>query len=131
MTRFDAETAEERRALAEDAIAAHRERTSPFLTLEAELSENAGEDAVPPWIQLAEDTLNLDCTDAELDRLKSLLDSYRAFSVDELVRPEEAEGTNARVLARTDDERIAQFVEDVFREVYEREGDYRLWAIEV
>ncbi|MCL9814128.1 hypothetical protein [Natranaeroarchaeum aerophilus] len=131
MTRFDAETAEERRALVEDAIVAHRERTSPFLTLEAELPESAGEDAVPPWIQLSEDTLNLDCTDAELDRLKSLLDEYRSFSVDELVRPEEAEGTNARVLARTDDERIAQFVEDVFRQVYDRGEDYRLWAAEV
>lgn len=131
MTRFDAETTEERRALAEDAIAAHRERASPFLTLEAELPDNAGEDAVPPWVQLSDHTLNLDCTDAELDRLKSLLDSYGAFSVDELVRPEEAEGTNARVVARTDDERIAQFVEDVFRQVYEREADYRLWAAEV
>lgn len=131
MTRFDADAPEKRRSLVEDAIAAHRERGSPFLTLEGELPENADEDAVPPWIQLADDTLNLDCTDTELDRLKALLDEYRAFSVDELVRPDEAEGTNARVLARTDNERIAQFVEDVFRQVYEREDGYRLWAAEV
>ncbi len=131
MTRFAADSVETRRALAEDGITAHRERESPFLTLEVELPEGAGEDAVAPWIQLSGDTLNLDCTDAELDRLKSLLDEYRAFSVDELVRPEEAEGTNARILARTDDERIAQFVEDVFRQVYGREEGYRLWAAEV
>ncbi len=129
MTRFDADTPEERRALAEDAIEAHRERESPFLTLEAEQpAETTDEDAVAPWIQLAEDTLNLDCTDTELDRLKSLLDEYPSFTVDELVRPEEAEGTNARILARTDDERIAQFVEDAFRQVYEQDEEYRLWA---
>ncbi|MFC7114396.1 hypothetical protein ACFQH2_04670 [Natronoarchaeum sp. GCM10025703] len=129
MTRFDAETPKDRRALAEDAIAAHRERDSAFLTLEAELpAETTDEDAVAPWIQLAEDTLNLDCTDTELDRLKSLLDEYPSFTVDELVRPEEAEGTNARILARTDDERIAQFVEDAFRQVYEQDEEYLLWA---
>lgn len=129
MTRFDAETPEDRRALAEDAIAAHRGRDSAFLTLEAELpAETTDEDAVAPWIQLAEDTLNLDCTDTELDRLKSLLDEYPSFTVDELVRPEEAEGTNARILARTDEERIAQFVEDAFRQVYDQDEEYRLWA---
>jgi len=129
INRFDADTPEDRRELAEDAIAAHRERDSAFLTLEAERpAERTDEDAVAPWIQLADDTLNLDCTDSELDRLKSLLDEYPSFTVDELVRPEEAEGTNARILARTDDERIAQFVEDVFRQVYEQDEAYRLWA---
>ena len=37
MTRFDADTEETRRELFVDAIAAHGERGSPFLTIEAEV----------------------------------------------------------------------------------------------
>lgn len=128
MTRFDADTPEKRRALIVDAIDAHRERESVFLTLEADPSN--GEET-PPWVQLADDTLNLDCTDGELERLKALLDEFTSFTVDDLVRPDEAEGTNVRVLARTDDERIAEFVDAVFRRAYDRPESYRLWVTDV
>jgi len=143
MTRFDAAEPEDRRALFVDAVAAHEERESPFLTIEADAAVEADgaaaetdesgddEDAAPPWIQYADGTLNLDCTDAELDRLKSLLDEFGAFSIDDLHRPEEAEGTNVRLTARTDPERVAQFLDRAFREVYERPEDYRAWAAEV
>ncbi|HMB50840.1 MAG TPA: hypothetical protein VKM69_09275 [Natronoarchaeum rubrum] len=147
MTRFDAADPEARRALFVEAIDAHEQRASPFLTIEADATDEDADatpddadasadetddaDAAAPWVQYADGKLNLDCTDAELDRLKSLLDEFGAFSIDDLHRPEEAEGTNVRLTARTDPERVAQFLDRAFREVYERPEDYRAWAAEV
>ncbi|WP_256297226.1 hypothetical protein [Haloarchaeobius salinus] len=132
MTRFDAADAEERRRLVVDALAAHRERGSPYVTLttepdgaDVELEHGA------PWVQYFDDTLALDCTDEELERLKALVRDYPSATIDELVTPEEAAGTHARVTVRTDDDRVAQLVDDVFTAVYGRPDDYRLWAVEV
>jgi hypothetical protein len=137
MTRFDAITADDRRALFADAIRAHDERESAFVTIEA-AAENAdasndaaSADESTPWVQFADGTLNLDCTDDELDRLNSLLDEFRAFTVDDLATPEDADGTNVRVTARTDDERVAEFVDRVFRRVYDRPEEYRAWVAAV
>ena len=130
MTRFDADDPDGRRALVVDAIEAHRERDSAFLTVEADL-ESDGDDEVPPWIQYADGRLNLDCTDEELDALKALLEEFPAITIDELHRPEEAEGTNARLTARTDPERVAQFVDRAFREAYGLPESYRAWVAEV
>lgn len=124
MTRFRAESEDERRALFTDAIAAHRARESPFCTLEAVADE-------PTWIQVAEDVINLDCTDEELDRLESLLNGFSAFSIEDLARPENAEGTNVRVQTYADEERIAGFLDRCFREVYEQTDEYVAWATEV
>lgn len=145
MTRFDADTPEERRALVTEAVAAHRERGSRFVTLEA--AENRSREGsvpeafaaegdeeaewAPPWVQYADGTLNLDCTAAELDRLKTLLDAYPAFTIEELTEPEDLPGTNVRVAARADDERLAAFVDDLFREAYDQPGDYVLWVTEL
>lgn len=137
MTRFDAATEDERRELFADAISAHRERESAFLTIEADSGDDASNDAddseddPAPWVQFADDTLNLDCTDDELGSLKSLLDSFPAFTIEDLTSPEDAEGTNVRVGARTDAERVAAFVERVFRAVYKRPEDYRAWVAAV
>jgi hypothetical protein len=138
MTRFDAADPTERRKLFADAVTAHRERGSAFLTLEAEPADgelgNAADDddpTPPPWVQFADETVNLDCTDDELSRLKSLLNDYPEFRIGELERPEEAEGTNVRVTARADANRLADFVDRVFVTVYERPDDYRVWAVQV
>jgi hypothetical protein len=128
MTRFAATTLEQRRALITDAIAAHRERTSSFCTFEP---DPADAETPPPWIQYADGVLNLDCTDDELARLKGLLDGYPAFTIDELNRPEEAEGTNVRLQACADDQRIAELVDEIVGAVYDREEGYRLWATQV
>ncbi|WP_049898818.1 hypothetical protein [Halococcus agarilyticus] len=134
MTRFDAIAADDRQALFADAIRAHDERDSAFLTIEAAAGDaNASDDAAAadestPWIQFADGTLNLDCTDDELDRLKSLLDEFPAFTVDDLATPEDVDGTNVRVTARTDEERVAEFVDRVFRRVYDRPEAYRAWV---
>jgi hypothetical protein len=154
MTRFDASDPTERRALFADAVTAHRERGSPFLTVEAELTAEeraraeelaetnvdaddptAVDDPAPepqvPWIQFADRTVNLDCTDVELDRLKSLLAEFPEFRIDQLETPEEVEGTNVRITARADANRIAGFVERAFLTVYERPDDYRAWVVQL
>ncbi|SIR27506.1 hypothetical protein SAMN05421858_2073 [Haladaptatus litoreus] len=149
MSRFSADTPKGRRKLVMDAITAHRERGSPFCTLLVEYDfepaemedeseregESGGEDAeveeAPPWIQFGDQTLNLDCTDEELDRLKNLLREFPAFKIEQLESPEEAEGTNVRISAKADVNRIAQFVERTLQTVYECPKSTTVWAVEV
>jgi hypothetical protein len=126
MTRFDAATEETRRELFADAIRAHEERDSRFLTIEAATDEEQ-----PPWMQFADGLVNLDCTDTELDRLKSMLNDYPAFRIDELERPEDADGTNVRIAARADPERVAGFFDRTFTEAYERPAEFRAWVTAV
>jgi hypothetical protein len=128
MTRFDATDPTERRKLFADAVLAHRNRGSDFLTVEAEATED---EEVAPWLQVAVETLNLDCTDEELDRLKTLLEEFPEFRIDQLERPEEAEGANVRITARSDANRLAAFVDRAFQDVYGRADDYRAWVVQV
>ena len=137
MTRFDAATADARRELFADAIRAHDEHGSAFLTIETERddseeSEGATESKPPiPWVQFADGVLNLDCTDTEFDGLKSLLSSVSQFTIEELESPENGDGTNVRISARADPERVAEFVDRIFLDVYERPEDYRAWVTAV
>jgi hypothetical protein len=136
VTRFDADTEAERIALAADAVAAHRARESAFCTLEADEDSSGDPDFLPPWVQFADGTLNLDCTDDELDALSTLVSRFGAFTIAEretvsAETADESPGTNVRIEARVDDERVGQFVDAVFREVYGQPADFRLWAVEV
>ncbi|MFC4988953.1 MULTISPECIES: hypothetical protein [Saliphagus] len=128
MTRFDAAEPEKRRALYADAIAAHRARASAFVTIEAAVDPDEG---AIPWLQFAEGIVNVDCTEAELESLKALLEDYPAFSIDELARPEEAEGVNVRIAARADDDRVAAALDAIFRSVYELDEGFTAWVVEV
>lgn len=130
MTRFDAATPTDRRKLFSEAVTAHRERASPFVTIEVDPGDDEWPDGVP-WIQFAGDVVNLDCTDDELDRLKGMLDRYPAFKIDEINRPEEAPGTNVRISAKADKSRVAGFLDDALRAVFELPEDYRAWVTEV
>jgi hypothetical protein len=131
MTRFEASEPTEREALAVDAIEAHRERESAFCTLEADDDPSDDPDFLPPWVQYADGTLNLDCTDGELDKLDGVLAEFGAFTVESQDAHEDAPGTNVRIEAQTDAERVGQFVERVFQDVYDLPEDFRLWAVEV
>ncbi|QRV14721.1 hypothetical protein [Haloterrigena salifodinae] len=140
MTRFDAAEATDRRKLYVDAITAHRERGRGFLTLEADTTdlEGDGDDAESPdsklgvpWIQFADGTINVDCTDDELDTLKSVLGEFPAFKIDEINRPEDAEGANVRVSAKADPNRIAQCLDAIFQRVYELPEDVRVWVVDL
>ena len=139
MTRFDAADSAERRKLVADAINAHRERASPFLTLEVdpeavgERDEGNDSERAIPWIQFADEegVLNMDVTDEELDQLTALLNEFPAFKIRDLTQPEAAEGTNVRVGALADPNRVAQFVDRVFLDVYGLDEDFRLWVVDL
>ncbi len=142
MTRFDADTPTERRKLFADAVTAHRTRGSGFLTIEAEepdtvsfgegaVDEEDDEEEVPPWLQFAEKTFNLDVTDQEHERLIDLVDDYPEFRIDALESPDTADGTNVRISARSDANRLADFADRVFREVYDHDENYRAWVVQV
>ena len=131
MTRFDATTPEDRQRLFAEAIRAHRERASPFCTFETAESYDSDDDTPVPWVQFAEDTFNLDCTDAELDRLNGLVGEYPEFRIDALDSPEDADGTNVRITARSDPTRLAGFADRVFRDVYSAPEEYRGWVVDV
>jgi hypothetical protein len=133
MTRFDADDTRDRRKLFAEAIAAHRTRASPFVTLEADTdqAETGDEDDARPWVQFGDNTFNLDVTDAELDDLKRLVGEFPEFRIEQLESPEEAEGTNARITARSDPNRLATFADRVFLDVYDRPDSYRAWVAEV
>jgi hypothetical protein len=123
VTRFDAHEEHERRELVADAVRAHRERDSAYLTVVADGDE--------PWVQFGDGVVNLDCTDAELERLESLLGEFPDFEVSERTTPETAEGTNVRVATHAGPDRVGQFLERVFRTVYGQPDDGRLWVTEV
>ncbi len=136
MTRFSATEAAARRKLFVDAIVAHRDRASDFVTIEADgeavaAAEDIDSELGVPWVQFADGVVNLDCTDAELEALKKLLPEFPAFKIDELSRPEEADGVNVRVSAKADPNRIAQFLDAVFVNVFGLEADYRVWVVAV
>jgi hypothetical protein len=137
MTRFDADTPAERRKLFVDAITAHRKRGSAFLTVEVDgdpALDGVDEDGDPlpaPWVQFAEKTFNLDVTDDERDRLEQLLEEYREFRIEALNSPEESEGTNVRITARSDANRLAGFVDHLVQHVYGRDESYRAWVTRV
>ncbi len=129
MTRFDAATESERLSLFADAAAAHRARSSDVMTVDVDPDSDVTEGGeIPPWIQLVGTEIVMDCTDEELDRLKGLLGEFPEFRIDELVSPEEAEGTNAVITARSDANRVAGFIERAFREVYDLEPEYKVWV---
>ena len=132
MSRFDAATTADRQALYADAIVAHRERSSPFCTIEADAESVQDESELGiPWVQFADGTCNVDCTEEELDRLKSLLEEFPACRIGELTRPEDAEGINVRVNATADANRIAQLIDAIFVRVYELSETYRGWVVEL
>ena len=130
MNRFDATTRTDREALLVDGFEAHRDRGSPYCTVVAEADDPETPD---PWVQFdhGESMLNLDCSDAELERLDRFLAEVGGLTVAERRSPEEAEGTNVRMKAHVDHGRVAQLVERLFREVYDRPADYRLWVTEI
>jgi len=131
MTRFDATEADTRQALFAATVTAHRERGSEFCTLEPDETPPDSDDDLVPWIQFGGTTVAMDCTDAELDRLKALLDEYPDFRIDDLQRPEEAEGTHVRITAHADEGRLADFFDRVFQDAFGYPEDYRAWAVSV
>jgi hypothetical protein len=138
MTRFDAADTTDRRQLFAEAVIAHRNRASAFLTIEVDSADAPGvtddDGETPPqvpWIQFADQTFNLDCTDAELDRLKDVLSEFPECRIDRIDRPEDAEGANVRITARSDANRLGQFADRALQATYDLDDDYRAWVAAV
>ncbi|SDR44745.1 hypothetical protein [Natronobacterium texcoconense] len=137
MTRFDASDPAKRRELYVDAIAAHQTRDSGFLTLQVDTGHVTGPDDQLdpeldiPWIQFCDGTVNLDCTPSELEELESVLEEFPAFRIDERTSLEDAGKTNLQVSANVDTDRIAQFVDAVFRRVYDLPEEFRVWVVDI
>jgi hypothetical protein len=141
MTRFDAADTAERRKLFAEAVLAHRNRGSPFCTIEVDPADAPGVDAggddedddpaTVPWIQFADETFNLDCTETELERLKDLLSEFPECRIDRIERPDEAEGVNVRITARSDANRLGQFADRALQVTYSLEDDYRAWVTQL
>ena len=131
MSNFDASEAESRKTLFAAAVTAHRERGSEFCTLEPDATPPHSDDELVPWIQFGGETVALDCTDNELDRLKTLLGEYPDFRIDDLESPEEAEGTHVRITTHSDAERLAAFFDTVFQQAFGYPADYRVWAVSI
>jgi hypothetical protein len=136
MTRFDAADTAERRKLFAEAVLAHRNRGSQFTTIEVDPADAPGVDtdddpAPVPWIQFAEKTFNLDCTETELDRLKDVLSEFPECRIDRIERPDEAEGVNVRITARSDANRLGQFADRALQATYGLDDDYRAWVTQV
>ncbi|MEF8855797.1 MAG: hypothetical protein V5A16_00090 [Haloplanus sp.] len=139
MTRFDAADTAERRKLFAEAVLAHRNRGSPFCTIEVDPADVPGvdegdddDDPTPvPWIQFADKTFNLDCTETELERLKDLLSEFPACRIDRIERPDEAEGVNVRITARSDANRLGQFADRALQVTYGLDDDYRAWVTQL
>lgn len=131
MTRFTATTAADRVALIADAVVAHRQRGSPYLTAAAATAPPDA--AVPAWVQYRarDGRFNTDCQSDELDRLIGYLEGYPSFTIVARQQPEDTDGTNVHIEGYGDDERLAQFVEGMFTEVFAYDVDYRLWISEV
>ncbi|ELY94978.1 hypothetical protein C483_01381 [Natrialba hulunbeirensis JCM 10989] len=84
-----------------------------------------------PWLQFGDGTINLDCTDEELDRLKQLLNDFPVFKIEDIARPEDADGVNVHVSAKADRNRIGQFIDAVFQTVYGLPSSFRVWVVEL
>ncbi len=133
MNRFAAATEAERKSLAVAAIRAHRERGSPFLTLEAEPeTDEEGDAGPPPWIQYRDQVgqLNLDCTETELESIRAAIDAIGGVRITDQESVEDG-GTNLRIIVPGDDERIGHVVETLLTEGFGLPSDVRIWAAEI
>ena len=130
MNRFRASTPDDRRVLFREALEAHRERDSAFLTLEAAPDDDRP--GPPPWIQYraADETLNLDCTEEEREAVQGLLADVGGATVAARESVEDG-GVNLRVTVRGDDERLAGILERLFVDGFDLDASVPVWAAAV
>lgn len=131
MTRFTASSAQGRRSLIEEAIVAHRDRNSPFCTLEGTAPPPDG--THPAWVQYscAQGELNMDCRPEERDRLAEVLEAWPNVTITDQQTPDEKGGTNVRLEVYGDPKRIATLIEEIFNSVFGYPDDYELVAATV
>jgi len=141
MTRFDANDPAQRRALAAEAVIAHRERASEATVFEAEtdattadvadtVDADAGRTGEFVRLVYAEGVITFECTTEERDRLDDLLADFSVFKPEQ-PDTRKAPGGTVHVSAVADPKHAADFLDAAFRRVYELPEGYRLWVARV
>jgi hypothetical protein len=119
VTRFDATTAGDRRALYAEAVAAHRQRGSERVVLEA------GADRL-----VLADHLEFAVTPRQREALEGLLGEFPVFKLAQPATRKAAEGV-VYVSAVTDAKHLADFVDEAFQRVYGHGEGYEGWVVEL
>lgn len=120
MTRFEADTAQDRLALVAEAITAHRKRNSERVVFETDAGR----------LTYADRTITLDLTDTERERLTDLFESFPVFKIEQPATRKADTGT-VHISALADPKHTADFIEHVFRAVYELDEAYELRTVRV
>lgn len=120
MTRFEADTAQDRLALATEAITAHRNRNSEGAAFETDAGR----------LTYSDRTITLDLTDTERERLESLFESFPVFKIEQPATRKADPGI-VHISALADPKHTADFIEHVFRTVYEQDEEYELRSVRV
>lgn len=118
MTRFEAATPADRRALYAEAVAAHRARGS----------EGAAFAAGEHRIELTETGVRFEVDDDQRASLEALLDDYPVFKVAQPATRKAPDGV-VFVSAVTDAKHLGDFVDDAFRQVFDRPEEYVGWVV--
>lgn len=118
MTRFDAVTPADRRALYAEAVTAHRKRGS----------ERAAFVADGHCIELTETGVRFELDEGSRAALESLLAEYPVFKV---AQPATRKAPDAVVFvsAVTDAKHLGDFLDDAFRHVFDLPEDYEGWVV--
>lgn len=119
MTRFDARTPADRRALYTEAIQAHRQRGSDHAVVAAGNTR----------LVLGE-AIRFEVTGEERRALSELLSEYPVFKITQPAT-RRADESVVFVSAVTDAKHLADFLDDAFQRVYGLDPDYVGWVIEV
>lgn len=157
MTRFDANEPAQRRALAAEAVIAHRKRASEAAVFEVYPGSDANGRAEEPGsgggvdgasqdtdrdagvggdtrellrLVYAQGVITVECTPDERERLDALLKDFPVFKLQQPETRKAPDGT-VHVSAVADPKHAADFLDAAFRQVYDQPEEYRLWIAQV
>lgn len=133
MTRFDANEPAQRRALAAEAVIAHRKRASEAAVFQGYSGpdrDESGEEGRSVRLVYAEGVITFECTPRERERLDDLLADFPVFKHKAPATRKAPDGI-VHVSAVADPKHAADFVDAAFRRVYALPESYRLWVARV
>jgi hypothetical protein len=119
MTR-EAHAPRDRLSLVAESITAHRKRDSDSAVFETDAGR----------LTYADRTITLELSETERERLDTLFESYPVFKIEQPATRKAPEG-EVYVSALADPKHAADFVESVFRDVFEQGEEYELRVVQV
>lgn len=115
MSGSEAHTERDRLALVTEAITAHRTHDSDRVVFETDTRR----------VEYADRTITFDVNESEHDRLDAVLSSFPVFKIEQPATRKAPTGT-VHVAAIADPKHSADFIERLFRSVYQHESGYEL-----